>query len=169
MNATTAWRESAVEAYGSNALALGRALLIITLATVFLWIGGMKFTDYEAQNVALFIANNPLLSWLHGAFGIKGGSRFLGVYEVAAGFLLLCRFFSPRLGAIGAAMSIITYLLTLSCLITTPGAFAPEGGGFPALSAEIGQFLAKDFVLLAASVYLLGEALMASRSTQRGH
>jgi len=63
-------------------------------------------------------------------------------------------------------MSILTYILTLSCMLTTPGVAAPEAGGFPALSAEIGQFLAKDFVLLAASVYLLGQALQAR--TERG-
>ncbi|MBA3324502.1 MAG: DUF417 family protein [Rhodobacteraceae bacterium] len=146
---------------GGRILALGSILLTVTLATVFLWIGGMKFTDYEAQGVAPFIANNPLLSWLHAAFGIRGGARFLGVYEILTGIFLLGRFLSPSIAIVGAAMSILTYILTLSCMLTTPGVAAPEAGGFPALSAEIGQFLAKDFVLLAASVYLLGQALQA--------
>lgn len=144
-------------------VALGRLLLTLTLAVIFLWIGAMKFTTYEAEGVAPFIANNPLISWLHTAFGIEGGSRVLGVYELLTGVLLIARFVSPRLGAIGAAMSVITFLITLSCLVFTPGVGAPAAGGFPALSAEIGQFLAKDFVLLAASVYLLGVARNAER------
>ena len=150
-----------VSGTGPTILRLGRLLLLLMLATIFLWIGAMKFTDYEAQGVAPFIANNPLLSWLHGLFGIRGAARVLGAYELLTGVLLLARLASPRLGAIGAALSIVTYLFTLSCILTTPGVWAPEAGGFPALSAEIGQFLAKDFVLLAASVYLLGDALTA--------
>lgn len=148
---------------GPLLLALGRMLLMLTLATIFLWIGAMKFTDYEAQSVAPFIANNPLLSWLHALFGIRGGARVLGVTELLTGVLLLGRFLSPRLGVVGGAMSVLTYLATLSCLLFTPGVGAPEAGGFPALSAEIGQFLAKDFVLLAASVCILGDALTAMR------
>ena len=148
---------------GPRVLALGRVMLVLTLAMIFLWIGAMKFTDYEARAVAPFIANNPLLSWLHTLFGIRGGARVLGVAELLTGVLLLGRFLSPRLGAAGGALSVLTYLVTLSCLLFTPGVGAAEAGGFPALSAEIGQFLAKDFVLLAASVCILGDALTAMR------
>lgn len=152
------------DGYGRDVMRFGRVLLILTLATIFLWIGAMKFTDYEARSVAPFIANNPLISWLHTVFGIHGASRFLGVYEILTGLLLLGGFLNARLGVLGGAMSILTYLITLSCLFTTPGVGAPEAGGFPALSAEIGQFLAKDFVLLAASVYVLGDALCSQNS-----
>lgn len=48
-------------------------------------------------------------------------------------------------------------------MFTTPGVAAAEAGGFPALSAEIGQFLLKDLVLLAASVYVMGDSLLARR------
>lgn len=158
------YAETGARADGAAGItALGSVLLTLTLATIFLWIGAMKFTAYEANGVAPFIANNPMLSWLHSAFGIEGAARFLGSYELLTGVLLLGRFVSPSLGAIGAAMSVITYAVTLSCLITTPGVGAAEAGGFPALSAEIGQFLAKDFVLFAASVVLLGEALDSDR------
>lgn len=142
---------------------LGGVMLVVALAIIFLWIGGMKFTAYEAKGIAPLIANNPLISWLHGAFGIEGAARFLGVYEILTGVLLLARFVSPRLGAIGGAMAVFTYLITLSCMFTTPGVAAAEAGGFPALSAEAGQFLVKDLVLLAASVYILGDAMLARR------
>ena len=90
------------------------------------------------------------------------GARCAG----AATALLLARFVSPRLGAIGAAMSLIAFAIILSCLFTTPGVGAPEAGGFPMLSAEVGQVLSKDFVMFAASVLLLGEALSAGRTAR---
>ena len=39
-----------------------------------------------------------------------------------------------------------------------------DGHGFPFLSAMVGQFLIKDVVLLAASVWTAGEALRASQT-----
>lgn len=146
---------------GESIRAIGVVLLYLSLAIIFLWIGSMKFTAYEAQGVAPFISNNPLLSWLHALFGIQGASQFLGVVELATGALLLARWFSPRLSVIGAALSVLTYALTLSCLFTTPGVWAQAAGGFPALSAEIGQFLAKDMGLFAISVFILGDSLAA--------
>ncbi|MFD2031265.1 DUF417 family protein [Ancylobacter dichloromethanicus] len=66
----------------------------------------------------------------------------------------------PVLSALGAAMSTATYVITLTFFTTTPGVFVPSLGGFPAISGDIGQFLLKDLVLLAASVTLL----LASRA-----
>ncbi len=155
--------EDNVSVRGERIRRLGVTAQYIALAIIFLWIGVMKFTAYEAQGVAPFIANNPLLSWLHALFGIRGGAAFLGVFEIVTGLLLLMRWSAPRLSALGGAMSVLTYVLTLSCLFTTPGVFAAEAGGFPWLSAEIGQFLAKDMVLLAVSIFVLGDSLLAMR------
>jgi uncharacterized membrane protein YkgB len=55
------------------------------------------------------------------------------------------------------------FLTTLSFLVTTPGVWAADAGGFPALP---GQFLIKDLALLGISVWTLGEAWKASE--QRG-
>ena len=38
------------------------ALLRWALVLVFLWFGGMKFTMYEAEGIAPFIGNSPLMS-----------------------------------------------------------------------------------------------------------
>jgi len=53
-------------------------------------------------------------------------------------------------------------LITLSLLLSTPGAWQP-GYGFPALSPSPGQFLAKDLLLLGAAIWTAGEALRAAR------
>ena len=44
------------------------ALLRWALVIVFIWFGGMKFTAYEAQGIAPFIASRPFMSWLHALF-----------------------------------------------------------------------------------------------------
>ena len=42
------------------------ALLRWALIIVFLWFGGMKFTSYEANAIAPFIANSPVtVSYTH--------------------------------------------------------------------------------------------------------
>ena len=51
-------------------------------------------------------------------------------------------------------MSCLTYAVTLTFFLSTPGVAEPTAGGFPAISAGTGQFLLKDLVLLAASACL---------------
>lgn len=146
---------------GAAVRELGIKALYLSLGLIFLWIGGMKFTAYEAQAISGLVMNSPLLAWMHGSFGIQGTSMVIGVYEIATGLLILARVFSPTLSAIGGAMGVVTFLVTLSFMFTTPGVTAQEAGGFPALSAEVGQFLAKDMALLAASLFILGDSLIA--------
>lgn len=136
---------------GTSALALLRWSLVI----IFLWFGGMKFTSYEANGIAPFIAHSPIMSWLHTAFGIQGASYVIGVLELSTAVGLIIGAFVPVFSAIGAAMSISTYLITITFMLSTPGVIEPTAGGFPAISAVPGQFLLKDLVLLAASLVLL--------------
>ena len=62
-----------------------------------------------------------------------------------------------------SAMSTMTYLITLTFLLSTPGVAEATAGGFPAISAVPGQFLLKDLVLLAASLCLLGASLQGQQ------
>lgn len=88
--------------------------------------------------LAGFVMNSPFVGWWHALLGIAGTARMLGVVEITAGPLLAARLYSPRLSMIGAAISILTFLATLSFLFTTPGVAEPRAGGFPALSAVPG-------------------------------
>ena len=130
------------------------ALLRWALVLVFLWFGGMKFTMYEADGIAPFIGNSPLMSWL-GMFGTQGQSYFVGIIELSTAAALTIGAFRPIFSALGALMSVSTYLITLTFFVTTPGVSEASAGGFPAISAAPGQFLLKDAVLLAASLVLL--------------
>lgn len=51
----------------------------------------------------------------------------------------------------------MTFLTTLTFLFTTPGVFIK--GSEPVMSGDVGLFLMKDLVLLAASVVLLAKSL----------
>ena len=140
------------------------ALLRWALVVVFLWFGGMKFTAYEANGIAPFIANSPFMSWLHIVFGIRGASEVIGVLELSTAAALIAGAFKPFFSALGAAMSTMTYLITLTFFLSTPGVAEPTAGGFPAISAAPGQFLLKDLVLLAASLSLLLASVQGSRT-----
>ncbi len=63
-------------------------------------------------------------------------------------------------------MAALALLITLSFLLSTPGVAEPLAGGFPAVSAETGQFLLKDIGLFGASIWLTGEGLLASLRRQ---
>ncbi len=49
------------------------------LVAVFLWIGCLKFTEYEAMNIEPFVANSPLFGWAYQAFGLRMLSNLIGV------------------------------------------------------------------------------------------
>lgn len=167
MNKSTTYMDQEI-AHARSGVALrdiGIIALYVSLAVIFLWVGGMKFTSYEALAISPFVMNNPLIAWMHPAFGVQGTSYVFGVYEIAAGLLILGRFLSPTLSVIGGAMAVLTFMITLSCMLTTPGVAAQEAGGFPALSAGIGQFLAKDVGLLAISLFILGDSLVEHART----
>ncbi len=139
------------------------AYLRWSLVVVFLWIGGMKFTGYEAQGIAPLIAHSPLMSWMHTLLGVQGASYALGLVEGATALILAAGAWVPLASALGAAMSALTFVVTLTFMLSTPGVAEPSAGGFPAISAAVGQFLLKDVVLLAASLALLRTSVRTTR------
>ncbi len=139
------------------------ALLRWALVVIFIWFGAMKFTAYEANGIAPFIINSPIMSWLHSLLGVQGASYAIGALELSTAAALTIGAFQPIFSALGAAMSAATYLITLTFFLSTPGVAEATAGGFPAISALPGQFLLKDVVLLAASLSLLLTSIQATR------
>lgn len=132
--------------------------LRLTTATVLGWIGAMKFTAYEAGAIEGLVASSPLTNWLYSVFSLQGTSNFIGTTEIATAALLLLGFKFPKLGLLGALGALLTFFITSSLLFTAP-VTEPSLGGFPALSVVPGQFVLKDIVLLAAALFLTGNAL----------
>jgi uncharacterized membrane protein YkgB len=102
------------------------------------------------------------MSWVYGFMSVRGFSAVLGLVEVAIALLIAARPFWPRASALGSALAVGMFFMTLNFLVTTPGVWAAEAGGFPALSGAPGQFLIKDLPLLGISLWSLGEAWQAS-------
>jgi uncharacterized membrane protein YkgB len=154
-SATGNWAEP-IETAGRHSIRYG-------LVLVLLWIGGMKFTAYEAEGISGFVSHSPLMSWAYSVFSIQRFSALLGVTEVVVALLIAARPFSARLSTVGSALAVGMFLTTLSFLFSTPGVIETSLG-FPALSAVPGQFLIKDVVLLGAALWTTGEALRAVQS-----
>ena len=127
------------------------------LATVMVWIGAMKFTEYEANGIQPLVANSPLMSWLYDLMSVQGFSNLLGIAEVAVGLMIALRPFFAKISAIGSLATVPMFLGTLSFIFSTPG--WESSLGFPALSVVPGQFLLKDLVLLGAALVTAAEAL----------
>jgi len=126
--------------------------LVITL----LLIGVLKFTAGEAQGIQPLVANSPLMFWLYRIFSLQGVSNLIGMIEIVVALLIALRPWSARLSFIGSIGAIITFVLTVSFLLSTPGALQ-FSHGVPLLG-DAGQFLIKDLVLLGASIWTAAEA-----------
>ena len=138
---------------------VGKAIVRWGLVLVLAWIGGMKFTAYEAMGIQPLVANSPLVGWLYDFLSVRSFSTMLGFIEIGTAVLIGLRSVSPKASAVGSVLAMGLFATTLSFILSTPG-WAP-GLGFPGLSAMPGQFLLKDIVLFGASVWVLGESLKA--------
>lgn len=137
--------------------------IYVSIVLIFLWFGGMKFTGYEASGLKGFVEPSPVIGWMYGLFSVRGFGTFLGVIELLIGALIAARLFAPKLSFIGGLLSCGLFLTTLSFMLSTKDVFGPESLSFPALSVMPGQFLIKDIVNLAVSVFIVGESLSAMK------
>jgi uncharacterized membrane protein YkgB len=147
-------RTTTLESAGSTALRSGLALNL-------LWIGLLKFDDYEVENIRPLISSSPLFSRLVKRLGERRVAQLIGVAEIAMGSAIAAKPIAPRVSTIGSLGAVGTFLITLSFLGTTPGVWQ-EGRKAPKLSMT-GQFLVKDSVLLGASLLTAAESLKAAR------
>jgi uncharacterized membrane protein YkgB len=131
------------------------------LVVVLLLIGVLKFTPGEAGAIQPLVEHSPLMSWMYSLFGVQGVSNLIGVIEIATAALMALRPFSPKASFVGSLAAVVTFLLTVSFLFSTPGA-AQLKYGFPVLG-DAGQFLIKDLVLLGASFWTAAEAHRAAQ------
>lgn len=147
---------------GPAVQAIGRNIAIFGLAFVFIAIGLMKFTAYEAEVIRGLVESSPFLAWLYGPLSVQGVSNLIGLVEISAAILLILRPWSALAGAIGAAIIASTLVVTLTFVFSAPG-WEPSLGGFPFLSVLPGQFLIKDLPLLGVALWALGDSLINLR------
>ena len=130
-----------------------------SMVLVFLFFGYQKWFQYEADALVPYISNGPLISWMYPVFGVRGACLFLGVSEWTFGALLFTGFWNKTAGVVGALGGIASFVSTTTIIPFMPDGWAASAGGFPAMTERV-AFLMKDFVLLAASFYLLKQDLL---------
>lgn len=143
-----------LQAIGSSTL---RSALVLNL----LWIGALKFEDYEVENIHPLVSSSPFFAPVLKRLGEKKTARIVGMTEIAFASLIAAKPLAPRASVLGGIGAIGMFATTLSFLFTTPEAWQ-EGRGAPKLSMA-GQFLVKDTVFLGASLLVTAESLRAAR------
>ena len=165
---------------------LGINLIRVAILVIFVWIGGLKFWNYEAEGIVPFVANSPFMSFFYdkpapeykeyklkeGEFdeakhrwhvenNTYGFSRGLGLLIMAIGILTFLGIFFPKIGLAGAALAVIMTVGTLSFLVTTPEVWVPDWGsgehGFPLLTGA-GRLVIKDTAILAGAIVVLADS-----------
>jgi uncharacterized membrane protein YkgB len=137
--------------------AVGVGLLRYGLAFVLVMIGSFKFFAFEAEAIRPLVGSSPLLAWLYNVFDVRQAAALLGTFEVIVGVLISARRWSPRLSGYASLAASSMFLVTLSFLVTTPGALMP--------TSPFNQFLWKDVVLLGAALFTAAEALSRGKRT----
>lgn len=137
------------------------------LAMTLVWVGVLKFDDYEVANISPLVSSSPLFSPLVEQVGEQTTARIIGVTEIALGALIAAKPLAPRASAYASLGAVGMFATTLSFLATTPGVW--EENHPPKLSM-VGQFLAKDTVCLGASILAAADSLRAlsRRRDRRG-
>jgi uncharacterized membrane protein YkgB len=136
---------------------LGILITRYGLVVALLLIGILKFTPAEAGGIQPLVAHSPLMSWMYVFLSVQSVSNLVGTIEIAIAVLLALRPLSARASFVGSLGGIVTFFLTTSFLLSTPGA-VQLAHGWPELG-DAGQFLIKDLVLLGASFWTAAEAL----------
>jgi uncharacterized membrane protein YkgB len=122
----------------------------------------MKFTYYESHGISHWVANSPFLSWVYEVMSIDAFGRVNGSIELITAALLAVRPWFPQVSVVGGLLASLFFVVTLSFMITTPGVGEASAGGFPVLSAD-GEFLMKDIALIGLALWLLADAIDATR------
>ena len=143
---------------GQQLQSLGAGILRYGLTFLLLLFGTFKFFQFEAEGIQPLLTHSPLLGWLPAILGVRGSASLIGVVELLAGLGLAFGPWFPRLGTVGGLIATITFLTTLSFLVTTPGVLAPGN--------DAGGFLLKDLILLGAAIHAAGTSWLAAGARQ---
>ena len=125
-------------------VALGGVVLIL------LWIGVFKFTPTEAAAIRPLVENHPLMSWLYSLLSEQGVSNLIGLVEIVTAIGLVAGLWRPHLGYWSSWGAIVTFVATLSFLLTTPGVWKLVDG---VPTTEF--FILTDLVLLGVAWHYL--------------
>ena len=101
---------------------LGAGLLRYGLAFLLVMIGSSKFFAFEAEAIRPLVSSSPLLAWIYDVFDVRQAAALFGTFEVVVGVLISTRRWAPRVSGYASLAASSMFLVTLSFLVTTPGA-----------------------------------------------
>ena len=122
---------------------IGYYISLFGAALILLWIGIFKFTPTEAAAIKPLVENHFLTFFVYKIISVQAVSNLIGMIEIIIALLLI---FSAKFAVLkkyaGIGM-IVTFLVTLSYLFTTPGIWKIVDG-VPVTDF----FILKDLMLL---------------------
>ncbi|NIF06768.1 DUF417 family protein [Chryseobacterium sp. Tr-659] len=128
----------------------GYYISLFGAALILLWIGIFKFTPTEAAAIKPLVENHFLTSFVYKIMSVQAVSNLIGAIEIIIALLLI---FSAKFAVLkkyaGIGM-IITFLVTLSYLFTTPGIWKVVDG-VPVTDF----FILKDLMLLGFGLMIV--------------
>ena len=136
----------------------GTMLMRYGLVVVLAWIGAMKFTAYEASSIEPLVANSPLMSWVYHLLSVRAFSIVLGIVEVGTAVMIAARPWSANMAAIGSGLAAMTFLTTLSFLLSTPG-WEVESGRLSSPLGGAGAVPAQRRGVAGCGVVVIGRSL----------
>jgi len=120
------------------------SVAIFPVLLVLLWIGGMKFMEFEAQGIEALVKTSPFMAWMYNFWSLQTTSNLIGTYDLIAMALLILAIYQPKLLVPSIAMSGAVFLVTQTFLFTFEGALSGQ-----TLLTTIGHFLIKDLWFIA--------------------
>ena len=150
---------------------LGFYVALYGVVAILFWIGFFKYHPDEAAAIQGIVASSPLMAWLYDVASVNQVSAAIGTAEIIVGLLVAAYPISKKAGLVGGGLASVIFLTTTSFLLTTPGVLhvSSLSGDTLAFPSLFGGFLAKDLVLLGASLVITGsawQAVSAERSAQ---
>lgn len=167
---------------------IGITVTRVGLVVVLVWIGGLKVYDYEADGIAPFVANSPLMNFFyadaanykvhmnpegavvpanrawHESNGTYPFAVGLGAVIVLYGVLIALHPVLPQTAAVGSFLVFVMSIVTLTFLITTPECWVPDRGGpehgFPLLAGP-GRLVIKDAIMMGAALVTMADSAKA--------
>src|SRR4051794_15436807 len=86
----------------SGLAAAGTQIARYGLVTTLVWIGALKFTEYEIENAEVLVTASPLTSRLRKKLGAQKLAWLTGVMQITLGSLIAARPLAPRASAMGS-------------------------------------------------------------------
>lgn len=126
---------------------------VLGTVIILIWVGLFKFTAAEASAIKDLVENHFAMGWMYKVMSVQAVSNVIGVFEVVTGIGLTLSFFNKKIGMYAGIASGITFITTLSFLITTPGVFRMVEG-FPVTDF----FILKDIPYLAISIMVFAKS-----------